>query len=67
MNITNGVVDTTGGTNYKCTAVYTCSTGYVLNGVTTRTCQVNGNWSETEPICDSKWNRLLIYLIILVS
>ena len=50
--ITSGAVDTSGGTNYKCTAVYTCNTGYVLNGNITRTCQVDGMWSGSEPTCD---------------
>ena len=51
-NIPNGAVDTSGGTNYKCTAVYTCDTGYVLNGMVARTCQVDGMWSGNEPTCD---------------
>ena len=51
-NITNGLVDTSGGKSYKCTAVYTCNTGFVLNGMTTRTCQGNGAWSGAEPTCD---------------
>ena len=50
--ITNGAVDTSGGTNYKCTAVYTCNTGHVLNGNITRTCQEDTNWSGSEPTCD---------------
>ena len=51
--ITDGAVDTSGGTNYKCTAVYTCNTGYVLNGNITRTCQEDTNWSGSEPTCES--------------
>ena len=51
-NIPNGAVDTSGGTNYKCTAVYTCDTGYVLNGNIKRTCQEDANWSGSEPTCD---------------
>ena len=47
-------MDTSGGTNYKCTAVYTCDTGYVLNGNITRTCQEDTNWSGSEPTCDGK-------------
>ena len=53
--ITDGAVDTSGGTNYKCTAVYTCVTGYVLNGNITRTCQDDTNWGGSEPTCDSMW------------
>ena len=51
-DIPNGAVDTSGGTNYKCTAVYTCDTGYVLNGNITSTCQEDGMWSGSEPTCD---------------
>ena len=50
--ISNGAVDTSGGTNYKCTAVHTCDTGYILNGNVTRTCQEDANWSGSEPTCD---------------
>ena len=53
-NILNGAVDTSGGTNYKCTAVYTCNTGYALNGNITRTCQEDGMWSGSEPTCDGE-------------
>ena len=60
--ITNGEVDTSGGTNYKCTAVYTCDTGYVLNGNITRTCQEDANWSGNEPTCDSMWIAEMITL-----
>ena len=55
-NIPNGAVDTSGGTNYKCTAVYTCDTGYVLNGNITRTCQEDANWSGSEPTCEGEIN-----------
>ena len=54
--IPNGAVDTSGGTNYKCTAVYTCNTGYVLNGMVARTCQEDGMWSGSEPTCDGMCN-----------
>ena len=33
------------------TATYTCSSGYQLEGEPTRTCQANGLWSSTAPIC----------------
>ena len=54
-DIPNGAVDTSGGTNYKCTAVYTCDTGYVLNGNITRTCQEDAMWSGSEPTCDGTY------------
>ena len=33
------------------TAVYTCNSGYTLVGRDTRTCQDDGSWSGTPPIC----------------
>ena len=51
-NIPNGAVDISGGTNYKCTAVYTCDKGHDINGMVARTCQVDGMWSGSEPTCD---------------
>ena len=50
---TNGAVNTSSGTTFMMTATYTCNTGYNLNGVTTRTCQATGDWSGSDPTCDS--------------
>ena len=30
---------------------YHCHVGYFLDGVSTRTCQRNGTWSGTAPVC----------------
>ena len=71
--ISNGAVDTSDGTNYKCTAVYTCDTGYVLNGNITRTCQEDANWSGSEPTCDGMYileincHQLLISIMTLLT
>ena len=35
--------------NDKCS--FTCHTGYVLNGSSTRACQSNGTWNGSEAIC----------------
>ena len=59
-SVTNGSVDTSGGTTYKCTAVYTCNVGHVLNGPLTRTCQVSGDWSGSGPTCDSECVQLVM-------
>ena len=32
-------------------AEYNCSEGFLLVGVTTRVCQMNGTWSEDVPMC----------------
>ena len=70
--ISNGAVDLSRGTKFKCTAVYGCNTGYVLNGIVARTCQEDQTWSGTEPTCDgmfihihSKINQLCVIYIIL--
>ena len=41
------IIDNTAGG----TAVYTCNLGYTLVGRDTRTCQEDGSWSGTAPIC----------------
>ncbi len=33
-------------------ATYTCTSGYMLNGEATRTCQSTGVWDGSEPSCD---------------
>ena len=35
------------------TAAYTCNSGYVLAGMSTRTCESNGEWSGQAPTCDA--------------
>ena len=36
------------------TAEYSCNQGFLLSGVTIRTCQTNGLWSDAPPLCKSK-------------
>ena len=40
-------------TTYLSTATYSCDTGFTLNGVSSRTCQDDGSWSDTTPTCES--------------
>ena len=42
------------GTTYKKTAVYSCVTGFTLNGSYRRTCGETGQWSDDAPTCDIK-------------
>ena len=49
----NGQVSTTGGTTFGQTATYSCNTGYNLVGDSTRSCQANGDWSGSDPTCQS--------------
>ena len=50
-NPTNGQVSHTGRTTFRQTATYSCDRGYDLVGNSTRTCQANGVWSGSIPIC----------------
>ena len=50
-NPDNGTVDTSQGTTLDQVANYSCNNGHVLVGNMTRTCQVDGMWSGTEPFC----------------
>ena len=36
---------------WKSTATYKCNDGFVLRGVSLRTCQSNQEWSGEEPFC----------------
>ena len=43
-------------------ARYTCSTGYTLEGSSSRTCLAGGYWSGQQPYC---WGKHLIYTVLL--
>ena len=49
-------MDTSSGTTYNQTAVYSCASGYNLVGSPTRTCQADGTWSPTVPECEGEYN-----------
>ena len=53
-NPTNGQVSLD-MTTFGAVANYSCNEGYILTGPTARTCQSNGNWTEDEPFCQSKY------------
>ncbi|XP_019647923.1 PREDICTED: LOW QUALITY PROTEIN: sushi, von Willebrand factor type A, EGF and pentraxin domain-containing protein 1-like [Branchiostoma belcheri] len=46
----NGVV--TGGTFYGDQVTFTCDPGYEISGSDIRTCQMNQQWSGTQPTCE---------------
>jgi hypothetical protein len=50
-NPANGTVATPSGSAVDATATYSCSSGYVPSGGTSRTCQANGSWSGAAPTC----------------
>ena len=37
--------------SYEDTCTYTCNTGYELTNSNTRTCQSDGSWSGSAPMC----------------
>ena len=47
----NGEVSLT-GTILGSKATYSCNSGYVLEGESTRVCQSNGKWSGEAPTCE---------------
>jgi len=54
-DLTNGVMTCSlgddGVASYEDTCSFTCNTGYVLTGSTTRTCQSDRSWSGSETSC----------------
>ena len=51
----NGSFTLTSGTTFGQTATYNCNTGYSLVGDSSRMCQATGNWSGSEPTCQSMY------------
>ena len=49
------------GTIVGSTATYTCNDGFRLQGQSTRTCQTNGEWSGSAPICQRKLDVANLY------
>lgn len=49
----NGAVTVTSST-FGSVAIYSCDAGFQLVGATQRTCQADGFWSSSEPLCRSK-------------
>ena len=42
------------GTTFTSTATYSCNTGSILVGSSTRLCQADGMWSGEAPTCNSR-------------
>ena len=44
-------------------AIYSCNCGFRLQGVETRTCQRNGLWGRTTPVCQTDCKFVDLYVI----
>ena len=60
----NGKVVISGTTPGSITT-YSCNPGFDLVGVSKRTCQNNGEWSDDEPFCEGIIINLEIHFIII--
>ena len=53
-------MDTSSGTIYNQTAIYSCASGYNLVGSPSKTCQADGIWRSTAPDCECECNFKLL-------
>ena len=54
----NGQVSHAAGTTFEQTAIFSCDTGYNLDGDSNRTCQATGMWSGSSPTCQGMLYQL---------
>ena len=58
--VVNGVLDNPSNTSFGQTATYTCNSGYTAQGeLQSRTCLANGQWSESDLVCEGKSHGLV--------
>ena len=57
---------TVSGTTPGSTATYDCVEGYDLVGSSDRVCQNNGQWTNTEPSCRSKYCYAVVVVVVLL-
>ena len=62
--ITNGIISYSSGTAYESVAIYSCNTGYIIQGTSRRTCQADRTWDGSKPNCQSKTLILLVELVL---
>lgn len=63
MTLDHGDVKYSGKDGVGALVVYRCDFGYTLSGVAERTCQENGRWSGSEPICERQYCLECLYII----
>ena len=62
----NGLVDTSAGTTFGSTAIYSCSLNFMVNGSSTRFCTAEGVWGGQAPVCVGK-NKLSLFFLKALS
>ena len=46
-----------GGVSFGSEVFYSCDKGFILTGDTNRTCQADGNWTGSAPVCNGKHKK----------
>ena len=60
-DVANGVLDNPSDTRFEDVATYTCDNGYTPEGEQqTRSCLADGNWSESDLVCERKYYKKLL-------
>ena len=65
-NPLNGQV-TIVGSGIGAPATYSCNTGYILRGVVSRVCQVNGQWSGSAPTCEGSFLEINVRVCVITK
>uniref|UniRef100_X2BCX6 Sushi domain-containing protein n=1 Tax=Capitella teleta TaxID=283909 RepID=X2BCX6_CAPTE len=63
----NGAVSSQ-GRSYQSVIYFSCKLGYAIQGNSRRTCQVNTQWSGSQPTCNREWRNnwsMSFYIIML--
>ena len=61
-----GITRIISGTAVGDRVTYTCQTGYILSGSSSRTCQTSGYWSGRLPTCTSEYFMSFVYSVLLM-
>ena len=63
LSLTNGTISYSDPTlGEGSVATHSCDTGYTLNGGSTRTCQTDGTWNGSAPICEGEHIKRHLFL-----
>ena len=65
--IENGNIDTSSGTTFGLQITYTCQSGFVRQGLETRTCQDDGTWGGDAPTCQRKYRLEMLQVVLMLD